>query len=52
MYKNIKTLPETGINDGFEEMGPEFSFGIFCPEKEDYLSKSIFRLKIDGIGKI
>ena len=43
MYKNIKTLPETGINDSFEEMEPEFSFGIFCPEEEDYLSKCIFR---------
>ena len=43
MYKNIKTLPEIGINDSFEEMEPEFSFGIFCPEEEDYLSKCIFR---------
>ena len=43
MYKNIQTLPETGINDSFEEMEPEFSFGIFCLEKEDYLSKCIFR---------
>ena len=43
MYKNIKTLPETGINDSFEEMEPEFSFGIFCSEEEDYLSKCIFR---------
>ena len=43
MYKNIKTLPETGINDSFEEMEPEFSFGILCPEEEDYLSKCIFR---------
>ena len=42
MYKNIKTLPETGINDSFEEMEPEFSFGIFCPQEEDYLSKCIF----------
>ena len=27
--------PETGINDGFEEMEHEFLFGIFCPEKQD-----------------
>ena len=39
MYKNIKTLPETGINDSFEEMEPEFSFRIFCPEKEDVKSR-------------
>ena len=45
MYKNIKTLPETGINDSFDEMEPEFPFGIFCPEKEDYLSKCIFQYK-------
>ena len=25
--------PETGINDGFEEIEHEFLFGIFCPEK-------------------
>ena len=29
--------PETGINDGFEEMEHEFLFGILCPEKQDYL---------------
>ena len=29
--------PETGIKDGFEEMEHEFPFGIFHPEKQDYL---------------
>ena len=29
--------PETGIKDGFEEMEHEFLFGIFRPEKQDYL---------------
>ena len=29
--------PETGIKDGFEEMEHEFPFGIFRPEKQDYL---------------
>jgi len=29
--------PETGVKDGFEEMEHEFLFGIFRPEKQDYL---------------
>ena len=29
--------PETGIKDGFEGMEHEFPFGIFHPEKQDYL---------------
>ena len=29
--------PETGVKDGFEEMGLEFLFGIFRPEKQDNL---------------
>ena len=29
--------PETGIKDGFEEMDHEFPFGIFHPDKQDYL---------------
>ena len=29
--------PETGIKDGFEETEHEFPFGIFHPEKLDYL---------------
>ena len=28
---------ETGIKDGFEGMEHEFPFGIFHPEKQDYL---------------
>ena len=31
--------PETGIKDGFEETEHEFPFGIFRPEKLDYLFK-------------
>ena len=27
----------TGIKDGFEEMEHKFPFGIFRPEKQDYL---------------
>ena len=33
---------ETGIKDGFEEMEHKFLFGIFRPEKQDYL----FRYKM------
>ena len=29
--------PEPGIKDGFDEMGREIPFGIFRPEKQDYL---------------
>ena len=29
--------PETGIKDGFEEMDHESPFGIFHPDKQDYL---------------
>ena len=43
MYRSVpfngKRLrrPQTGIKDGFEEMEHEFPFGIFRPEKQDYL---------------
>ena len=28
---------DASLNDGFEEMEHEFQFGIFHPEKQDYL---------------
>ena len=31
--------PDAGIKDSFEEMEIEFSFGTFCPEKQDFLFK-------------
>ena len=56
MYKNIKTLPETGINDSFEEMEPEFSvWNILSGRRglpfQMYLPRYL-PIKIDGIGKI
>ena len=35
--------PETGIKDGFEGMEHEFPFGIFHPEKQDYIFRCQFR---------
>ena len=32
--------PETGTEDGFEEMEHEFPFGTFRPEKQDHLFRS------------
>ena len=29
--------PETGVKEGFEEVKHEFPFGIFRPERQDYL---------------
>ena len=37
VHRKTPRRPETGIKDGFEEMKHEFPFGIFHPEKQDYL---------------
>ena len=34
--------PETGIKDSFEEMEREVFFGMFRPEKQDYLFRYSF----------
>ena len=34
--------PDTGIKGGFQEMDHKFPFGIFRPEKQDYLSGCSF----------
>ena len=43
--------PETGIKDGLEQMEHEFPFGIFHPQKKDYLFRCSVALGNFPLGR-